>query len=219
MKQLVMKDMKLLGMVNFVLVGTLLIGAIIGLMVDKLYIPNYVYGLVSYIIWFMINVNIGGKESKIKSDAFIMSMPVKKFDIVKSRYLTIIIYIFGSLGIMYLISNLGKILFNSMPGRPLTLLGIFVIGATMLMLTSFYIPFHYYDEKSSPFFLVIIQLLVVGSPNIIDRFGIDIYDIAFMRKILTLDFSIVGLILLGASLILYLISLFISKGIYLAKEF
>ena len=117
MKQLVMKDIKLLGLVNLALLGTLLVGAIMGLMVDKFYIPNYVYGLVTYLIWFMINVNIGGKESKIKSDAFIMSMPVKKFDIVKSRYVTIIIYIFGSLGMMYLISNIGKSVFNSMPGR------------------------------------------------------------------------------------------------------
>ena len=219
MKQLVMKDIKLLGLVNLALLGTLLVGAIMGLMVDKFYIPNYVYGLVSYLIWFMINVNIGGKESKIKSDAFIMSMPVKKFDIVKSRYVTIIIYIFGSLGMMYLISNLGKSVFNSMPGRPLTLLGIFVIGATMLMLTSFYIPFHYYDEKSSPFFLVIIQLLVVGAPNIIDRFGIDIENINFIMKILSLDFNRLVLVLFGGGLILYMFSLFVSKGIYEAKEF
>lgn len=219
MKQLVMKDIKLVSFTNLMVLGTMLIGGVVGLIVDKTYISNYAYGLVTYVTWFMINVNIVGKELKIKSDAFIISMPVKKFDIVKARYLTMMIYIFGTLGIIYLVSNVGKILFDNMPGNPLTLLGILVIGAIMVILTSVYIPFQYYDQKNSQFFLVIIQLLVVATPNIMERFGINIVDLSFIKIILDLDFNIVGLMLLAVALTLYVISLFISKTIYEAKEF
>lgn len=219
MKHLVMRDIRLVSFMNLIVLIVGLIGGVVGLIVDRTYISSYAYGLVTYITWFMINVNIVGKESKIKSDAFIISMPVNKSDVVKARYLTMVIYIFGILGIMFLVSNIGEMLFNDMPGSPLTLLGILVIGAIMVILTSVYIPFQYYDQKSSTFFLVIIQLLVVGTPNIMERFGINIDDSNFIKAILELDFNIIGLISLGVALILYLLSLITSKSIYEAKEF
>lgn len=104
------------------------------------------------------------KELKSKSDALILSLPVNKSDIVKSRYLTMMMYIFGTLSIIYLTSNIGKIIFNNMPGYPLSLLGILIIGSIMIMLTAIYVPFQYYDQKNAQIFLTVILILAAGGP-------------------------------------------------------
>lgn len=222
-----MKDIKLVGLLNLIILGIAIVGGVLGVVIDGDNIPdsasslisNFVYGFVLFVIWFMINANIGGKESKIKSDAFIISMPVKKFDIVKSRYLTMIIYILGSLVIMYLTSNISKLLFSNLPGNPLELGGIAIILNIMIIYLSLYLPFQYYDLKSSQMFSGIFYMLVILSPNLIRKFNINIGNLKFLEKIMNLNSNIVGLILLAVGLTLYLISLFISKGIYEAKEF
>lgn len=168
---------------------------------------------------FLVNTVVGTKESKSKSGSLMISMPVKKFDIVKSRYLAMIIYIFGILGIMYLISNIGKVLFNNMSGSPLGLVGIFIISSIIIILLSFYLPFQYYNLKSAQFFSAILYLLVINIPNIIKRFNISIDNFSFIEKVLSLNFEIAGLILFVVCLVLYLISSFVSKGIYETKEF
>lgn len=221
MRQLVMKDMRLIGIANLVILGIGIFSGFVGIFgfEDKIIESNYFYGVAIIATWFIVNTLIATKEFESNPDSLILSLPVKKFDIVKSRYLTLTIYIFGTLGIIYLTSNIVKVLFNNMSGESLDLLGILVIGAIMIIFTSVYIPFQYYDQKSAQFFPAIIQVLAVSSPNIIKRFNINIDGSTFIRKILAADFNLLAIILLGVSLILYMISLFISKKIYEAQEF
>lgn len=219
MKHLVMKDMRLIGIMNLVILGTGILGGSIGMLGDEVFISNILYLTAIIAAWFSINNLIYSKELKSKSDALIISLPVNKGDIVKSRYLTMMIYIFATLSIIYLTSNIGKMLFYNMPGYPLSLLGMLIIGSIMIMLTAIYIPFQYYDHKSAQFFPMGILMLASGGPSIMGRLGIDLENLSFTKKALTMDFKTVGFILFGVALILYMLSLFVSRGIYQAKEF
>lgn len=219
MKQLVMKDMRLIGIMNLVVAGIAAIGGIFGIYLDKAYKSNYAYILIMFVTLFLVNNLLAAKESKTKSDNLMISMPVKKFDLVKARYLTMAIYIFVTLGVMYLISNIGKILFSDMLGNPMGFVEILVISSIMIFILSLYIPIQYYDIRNAQMFFVFLQMFIILSPNLLDRFNIDIESLSFLEKMLTMDFETLGFIVFGGSLVLYLISSFISKGIYEAKQF
>lgn len=219
MIHLIMKDMRLIGAFNIVIMGIAILGGGLGIYVDGIYTPNLIYGLTMVVVLFLVNTLIVTKEFKANSDSLIISMPVKKFDIVKSRYLTMLIYILGTLGIVYLTSNIGKIFFCSFLGSALDLIEIFTIASIFIIFLSFYIPFQYYDLKSAQMFSGILYMFIILSPNLIERFGINLDNLEFAEKVLSLDFGVIGLILIGMGLILYLISLFISREIYETKEF
>ncbi len=129
------------------------------------------------------------------------------------------IYIFGTLGVMYLTSNIGKMIFSDMMGRPLGFMEILIISSIIIIFLSFYIPFQYHDLKSAQIFSAILYMFIILSPNLIERFNIDINKLNFIQKILSLDFGMLGFILIGLGLVLYLISSFVSMGIYAGKEF
>lgn len=219
MKQLIMKDMKLIGISHLFILAMAIFGGCLGMFMDNVFMSSYSYGMTMIVSWFLVNTLIGTKELNLKSDALIVSLPIKKFDIVISKYITMLIYILGTLGIVYLTSNIVNALFNNLSGSPLGLTGSLVIGSIMIILMSLHIPFQYYAYKTAQFLPVIIQMLVIGFPNMMERFGMDVGSSDFIKKILTMDFKAIGFRLILISLILYLISSFISKGIYEAKEF
>ena len=128
-----MKDMRLIGVFNIVIMTIAILGGVLGIYVDGIYTPNLIYGFTMVVVLFLANTLIVTKEFKANSDSLIISMPVKKFDIVKSRYLTMIIYILGTLGIVYLTSNIGKIFFSSFLGSALDLIEIFTIGSIFII--------------------------------------------------------------------------------------
>ena len=106
MKQLIMKDIRLVGIKNLFVLGAAILWGTIAIFVDNAFISNYFYGLGMFGSYFFISNAIYTGELSAKSDALIISLPVKKFDIVKSRYLAMIIYIFSTLFIMYLTSTI-----------------------------------------------------------------------------------------------------------------
>ena len=219
MKHLVMKDIRLIGIMNLVVLGTGILGGSVAMLGYEVFVSNILYLTAVIGAWFLINNLIYSKELKSKSDALIISLPVNKADIVKSRYLTMMIYIFGILSIIYLTSNIGNILFNNMLKNSLSLLGMLIIGSIMIILTAIYIPFQYYDQKSAQFFPMVILMLASGGPSMLERLDIDLQNLTFIQKIFTMNFNMLASIFLGVALILYMISLFISKEIYEAKEF
>ncbi len=219
MKQLIMKDIRLVGILNLVIVGIGIMGGFIGLFLEENFKSNYAYAFVMIVILFLVNTSIVTKESKSRPDSLIMSLPVNKFDIIKARYLTMIIYIFGILGIIYLTSNIGKLLFSSMQGSPLDLVGILTISSIFIIFLSFYLPFQYYDSKNAQMFSSILYMIIILLPNILKNLNIDINDLGFVENLLKMDFGSIGFIVFGLGLAFYIVSTFVSKGIYEGKEF
>lgn len=219
MKHLIMKDMRLVGIANLVLIVVTAIGGYIGASLDMSFKSNFAYAFTMVVALFLVNTMIITKESKSKSDPLMISLPVSKFDIVKARYLTMIIYILAVLLTISLTSNISKILFDNMPGSPLGLTEMFIILSITIIFLSFYIPFQYHNLKNAQMLSTFLYMIIVLSPNLLSRFGLDIDNLGFLEKILRMDYGSLGFILIALGLVLYVMSTFVSKGIYEAKEF
>ena len=219
MKHLIMKDIRLIGITNLLLIAIAAAGGTFGLYLEEGFKSNYAYAFVMIVGLFIVNTTLIAKETKLKSDSLLISLPVRKFDIVKARYLTIIIYIFVLLGTIYLSSNMGKILFKNMPGSPLGFIEMLIIFSIIIIFFSLYIPFQYHSLRNAQMVGSILYMLVILAPNVLKRFDIGIDDLVFIKKILLMEYGSVAFILIGLGLALYIISTFISRGIYGAREF
>lgn len=219
MKQLILKDIRLLGFLNFVIMGVAILFGYIGVAITESFKSSLIYGFTMMVIVYLITVTTNTKEYKAKSDSLILSMPIKKSDIVKSKYIFMIIYIVGALSIIYVSSNLSKILLGDPLGRPLDLIQIAIITSLVIIFLSFNIPFQYYNLGKTQMFNAILYMLIILLPNIMRRYEIDLSNNSIVKWILDMDFNRFSMILLGASLVLYFISSLISKGMYERKEF
>ena len=219
MKHLVMKDIRLIGITNLIIIAIAAVGGGFGIYLDEGFKSNYAYAFIMIVGLFTVNATLAAKETKLKSDALIISLPLRKFDIVRARYLTILIYIFALLGTIYLTSNAGKVLFKDMPGNALGFIEILIISSVIIVFFSLYIPFQYHNHKNAQILGAILYMLAILTPNVLERFDINIDDLSAIKKLLAMEYGGLGFILMGLGLILYTTSIFVSKEIYEAKEF
>lgn len=217
MKHLIMKDFRILK-------TTILISTIVGLLFS--YISSRVpteYGsqiILSYVIIILGYIGlmfVGQKEIRAKSDIIFNSFPVKRDDIVKAKYVSIILYLLLISGIVYIGSNVFAILASNGTGARLREI-LFVLGLFVLFL-SVYLPFEFYNIGKVQVFNSIFYILLILLPNLVRKYVNEIVNSKIFRTLMKLDFNTFTMVLLGVSIISYVISLNISKGIYDKKEF
>lgn len=219
MKQLIMKDIRVLGLMNLIILIIAIGSGYMGTSISNIYKSNFIYGFAIVISIYLITARITTKEYKENSNTLIVSMPVKKFDVVKARYLFMIIYIIAISMIIYLSSNISRILFDDVSGNSLGLVEISIISSLIIIYLVFNIPFQYYNIGKAQIVNAIFYMMIILTPNILNRYDINILDISLVKKLLTLNLNQLSITLFGTSILLYFISLFVSKFIYEAKEF
>ncbi len=220
MKQLVMKDIRLLRFVNlFILVAGLFFGYV-GVDINHIYKSKFIYGFAMFIMVYMVSTFSTQYDVKGKSDMMLNSFPVDRYDIVKSKYISMAIYILFITGIVFLSSNVFNIISKSVSdGNPATIWDVLLIGGLSLIFFSIYLPFHYYNVGKAQVFNQIFYILLILLPNIISRFGNKIEATKIFQNVINMDFKIIILMFAGVGVIMYLVSLQISKSIYKKKEF
>ena len=95
---------------------------------------------------------------------------------------------------------------------------LFVLGLFVLFL-SVYLPFEFYNIGKVQVFNSIFYILLILLPNLVRKYVNEIVNSKIFRTLMKLDFNTFTMVLLGVSIISYVISLNISKGIYDKKEF
>jgi hypothetical protein len=220
MKQLVIKDMRLLKIINLVILcGGILFGYI-GVSIDHVYKSKLVYGFAMFIMVYMVSMFSTQYDVKGKTDMMLNSFPVDRYDIVKSKYISMGLYILFITGVVFLSSNISRIIFNTtIAGNPATIWDVLFIFGLSLVFFSIYLPFHYYNVGKAQVFNQIFYIILILLPNIISRFGNKIGSTEIFQGIINMDWEIVILMFVGVGIIMYLISLQISKNIYKGKEF
>lgn len=219
MKQLIMKDIRVVGYINVIILLVAIVSGYIGASLDIPFKSNatYLYGI-TLSVYFAI-VMIITKEYKYKANALIVSMPVKKFDVVKARYLFMVVYLISISLMIYLSSNISKIIFRDVRGIPLELNIILIIVSLNIIYLVFNLPFQYYNIGRAQMFNTIFYMIIILAPNILSRYDINIMDNNIVKKLLSLNLNQISITVFGISILMYLISLFVSKSIYEAKEF
>lgn len=218
MKQLVLKDIRLLGLLNIILlVAGMFIGGSAALYgeTDQ---SNLTYGAASFIGVYIILINLSNQDIKFKAAPFMLSLPVKRFDLVKARYVAVFIYILSILGVFVLSSGAVSIFLQSRASY-FKLHYILLTMSLILIFAAINIPFQYFDQQKAQIFNVILYALVLLSPRIYEKLGLDFLNTDLLEKLAWLNILLFSFIVFCVSLSLYMVSMFVSKFIYKRKEF
>ncbi len=219
MKNLVLKDIRLLGVFNvFLLLVSLSLAAISVLPKTDYYAMGlYFFAILVPIYVLIIRMSVNDMTSDV--DPLLISLPVKRFQIVKSRYISLLIYIFLISLTVLLSSNISRLLFASNNRAIFTIIEMLFSISLILLFLSINIPLQYYDPRKTQIFNALLYGFIILTPNLLSRFDISLVNNTLVQKLFSLDLKLIAPMVLIISLLIYLGSLFISNAIYRRKEF
>ncbi|MEW8972970.1 MAG: ABC-2 transporter permease [Tissierellaceae bacterium] len=222
MKHFIRKDIRLLTMINILIpvAGIILKGGCLMFMMDMR--PRWIYGFFTFLFINLVSLNLAQNGQGESTDVFINSLPVSKVYIVGSRYMTLILYLIYILFVTMIGSFTRPYILGYMMlyrGVPMTIEDILSILGFSILFLSIFLPFQYYDkEKFESYNRGFIYILFIV-PLIIYRFGNGILDDHIFDYILNLNTRVTLVILLFLSMVLYILSMYISIRIYRNREF
>lgn len=221
MTSLIKKDFKLLGAYGIVIGVFGLFYSILGYKTKNFILSQIYFGYIIFFLTYVMLMYSINFDEKSKADIVLNSLPLKRADIVKARYISYFIYplIFG--GVLFIITKLLHTLKISeyTNGTPLGLFSLLFIVSITLVFLSFYLPVYYLGIGNAKTINQIFYLFLIMAPGLIRRLTRNIDFTRFVELLNKLDFRLITLSILGFSIILYLLSLELSKRIYKAKEF
>ena len=219
MKNLVLKDMRLLGAYNIFFLGLALGLGVLGTIVNTDIEATLVYVFASLIPMYILVIRMSINDMTNNANPLLISLPVKRFDIVMSRYVSIFIYTFLISGLVFLSSNISRLFFDGRNGAVFNLTSMLFTASVIFIILSVNIPFQYHDARKTQIFNSVFYAAVILIPNLIGRLDIDLINNGIIQKIFNLNFKVLAPLLLLISLIIYVGSLFVSKSIYSKQEF
>lgn len=173
----------------------------------------------SSVVTFNYLVVVDGKHN---ADITFISLPIKRSNAVKSRYLVVGTYPFVFSIIQYLFMIFLKVIrsdnFLTLPNNININIVNFAISITLIYL-AFCLPFYYFSIGKAKILSQVITLFAILTPGLISKFSDEIISSPIIKFISVLNFRTISLISLGISLIIYIISLQLSISIYNKKEF
>ncbi|SMB85101.1 ABC-2 family transporter protein [Desulfonispora thiosulfatigenes DSM 11270] len=217
MKALIIKDFRLLKYLNIshVIVGGIF--AFVGVTMKEPFLSQIVFVFLVFLLTYMSAMFISVREAKIQGDIILNSLPVKKGEIVKARYLSLFFYSIIISGYIYVVGFFTDIFMG--PVNFPNFSTILVAISLSLMFLVFSLPFQYYSIGKVQIFNGIFYMCLILIPNIFNRYRDDIFETDFVKYLLSLDFTIVSIILFALAIALYVFSFTVSLTIYKNKEF
>ncbi len=224
MNQLALKDIRVMGKTYplLILLATILITA--AMLSDNL-IETSIKIKMMFILCIAMIVYIPsffatGKEWKYKSDRLLTSLPIKRADIVTVKYVSIFIQIITATLFIFAYTNIAKFIFrDTLIATPMSLDDIIFTISLLLIIFSVSLVMTFINIEKGQYFNQIFYIILILFPTVISKLidktslGSKIINIATLN--LTTIFSIILII----SLVVYIVSMQISKKVYKAKEF
>ncbi|OLS02295.1 ABC-2 transporter permease [Tissierella creatinophila] len=219
MKHLVLKDIRIIGFINIILALVALVVGTVGVYYQDLFKSNAIYIIPILIGTYLIVMTLTNKDVLYNVQPLLISIPTKRFDIVKARYLTVFSYILFLVVTISLSSNISKLVFRNINGSPFGLIPMIFTISLLLVFLSITIPIQYYDTKKAQIINILLYMFIILFPNVYNRLGLDFINSRLLENIAQLNFKIITPIVFIISLSMYIASLFISKTLYSRKEF
>ena len=120
---------------------------------------------------------------------------------------------------MYIFTNLIKLFVAGVQGEPMALWDISISIIIILMFYSLYYPFYFKMGEGMRTFNMILWVFIFILPSIVTKLGKKFQGTAILKNISEIDPNEGMFIFLAVSVIVYIISLTISKKLYLKREF
>lgn len=220
MKYLVMKDIKLLRFVHLFILSWGIGVGIIGTFMDNIFKSKLVYGYGTIMMIYIFLMMLSQYNNKTKTDIIINSFPITRATVVRAKYIVTIIYTVFSAGVVFISSIISKNIFkNISSGSAATIFDMVFITGLSLIVFALYLAFQYYNIGKIEAYSQLFLIILAAGPSLLGKYGPKIEDVKWINRLARMDLKSITFIFLGFGLILYIISLQISKQIYKAKEF
>jgi ABC-2 type transport system permease protein len=220
MKELILKDIRLLKIINIV---TILVGAIFvfgGMNAGSYFLSQFFFGYLIFLLVYVVSIILTGKEVKTQGDIILNSLPLKRREIVKGRYLTMLLYALGIGVFVLVLGNLIHIFMgNTFDGAPPNIFTILLGSSFVLLFFSLYLPFQYYNIGKVQLFSSLFYMVFILGPYFLSRYQGTLLETDFLQMLFSLDLVVSSFIVFAFSCLIYFLSYKISVKIYKMKEF
>ena len=215
MLNLVKKDLKLSKKINIFAVIYALFIAAMGLTMPDHPVANILYVLGMVILIFISVIYTNGYDDKYKSEIILNSFPIDRRDIVKGKYITLIVYILIGCSAILIFTNIILKLGIITYGRGANIWNAIFATNISLMFYSIYYPFYFKLGEGLRSFNTILWILMTVGPAIISKSFKKLEEIGYLEKALSIDINKINIYLLIFFLIMFYISLQVSQQIYM----
>lgn len=219
MKNLVLKDIRLLGVFNILIGAMPVILGFISIRPGKNYEAILIYFFAVLVPVYLLVVRMSVNDMQSNANPLLISLPVKRFDIVKARYISVFIYVVLISMLVYLSSNISRYFLTSKNTTKFTISTMYFTAALIILFLSVNIPFQYFNIRNAQIFNAVFYMVLILVPSQLARFNVSVANNTLFQKLLSLDIKVLGPVLLLVSLVVYGGSSFVSKSIYEGKEF
>ena len=160
-----------------------------------------------------------GFDDKYKTQVVLNSFPIDRRNIVRSKYIILIIFILISSGVIIALTNILPMLL-SVGSRAIANIHAIIFASNILLLFySIYYPFYFKIGEGLRSFNAMLWMFLMLGPALIGRLFKALDAWGLLGKLMNMDLEKINLYILGIILVIYYISLQISKKIYMKREF
>lgn len=218
MKELILKDFRLLKYSNIIILVICLTGGYVGSTLDNIIISRLVYILVALMSSYLSSLLLGQRELKTKTDIIINSLPINRSLVVKSKYIFTVLYALVTSSIVYISSHISGYIFRDTSGVKMSPIDILAIIALILIFYSIYLFLYYFNFRRAQLFNQISYVLIILAPSLFERIGENIFKTRLFSYILNLNFNTVIILLIFLSIVFYMVSLGASIKVFKTKD-
>lgn len=219
MTNLIKKDLKLSIKVNiFAVIYALFISAT-GLIADNSIAANLLYIIGIVILTFIAVIFTNGYDDKNRSEVVFNSLPLDRRNIVRGKYISLLIFLLISSGAVILFTNILSI-FEILDGGDSAGIQSAILAANIVLLFySIYYPFYFKVGGGLRTFNAVLWIVLMIGPSMLGKGLKALDERGLLDRLMKIDLNTINLYLLVISIVIYYISLQISKRIYLRREF
>lgn len=183
------------------------------------FVQNFVFSYAVIMLVYISILDSSYRDIKNKSEVVLNSFPIDRGNIVKGKYMIMILYIIMYSMSMWIVSKIFMPIIHGGESQLEILWVLLIVTTINLMFFSVYYPLYFKSEDGLVTFSQVFRLIIIVLPSVLSRyikkFPMDriIYFVEKVGNIKTWIF------LLVVAFVFYYISLQISKKIYKEKEF
>lgn len=172
-------------------------------------------------VTYLLFMNVSFLEEKNKTDIIINSLPIKRKDVVLAKYLAVIVFTIYAIIAYWIDSFILKLFPLPLKIQSVSLTGIISIIFLVGLMTSLYIPLNYkFGYSKLKIIATFLFLAMFFVPNLLILYvqeNPDTEIVKLFSNLLSSDW-IISIFLLSVTLVLSMISYFISLRIYRNKD-
>lgn len=220
MKNLILKDFRVLAIFNMIMpLAWIFLGYSVKQMGDTFF-AKILFGTYIFMFIYLIPLLLTKNDANVNIDIILNSLPIDSKDIVRARYISILLYtIIISLG-FFIAYNMTSTIYSEIIGSITMKISnlLFLMGLSLIIL-SLYLPFHYSSIRKAQTFNQFFYITLFFIQVITLKYSEKILSIDKIKYIVNMDSNKFVPVFIGFGIVLYLLSLQLSKSIYKRKEF